>query len=143
MMDQLLRLGVKNTVTVEDLLRCINIAHTDVLKEQLLLEDAVWLWNYVIESHLTRSLGWEDWSTCRFIPGAERRSDLHRSFDVYAFQVPDIASSNRLVLEDHIAVAWTQRRRFEQPPPPWVTGSFPELGVPTIDEVVRLFILCF
>jgi len=143
MMDQLLRLGVKNTVTVEDLLRCVKIAHADVLKEQLLLEDAAWLWNYVIESHLTRSLGWEDWSTCRFIPGAERRSDLHRSFDVYASQVPDIASSNRLVLEDHIAVAWTQRRRFEQPPPPWVTGSFPELGVPTIDEVVRLFILCF
>jgi hypothetical protein len=76
---------------------------------------------------------WEEFSTIAFIPRNEGRLQ-DRDITKYGIIYPSIVCVNDLVREEFVAVTWTQRARFLNPPQ--LARSSHRVGVPGAEAVV-------
>ncbi|KXN87239.1 Sacsin [Leucoagaricus sp. SymC.cos] len=89
------------------------------------------------EEHLWRTL-----DNLRFIPRNKSAKPLpginaKRYIDEEILFLPDVVAPNQVVRVEFIPIAWTQRVLFSTEPHQRVRMVYPELGVPTAEEVVK------
>jgi sacsin len=83
---------------------------------------------------------WTQLDAIRFIPRSPvRQTKMERErLDISRFvkPFPDVVAPNEILQAQHEPIAWTQRALFAQPPNQRIMVAYPELGCPTVAEVV-------
>ena len=91
---------------------------------------------------LTKASEWCQLDAYSFIPArlSRRLGLVATSFNdlVFAQRLPRIASLNKILRQEYSAVAWTQRTLFDGTPSKKLFIVDESVGIPTVEEVVRL-----
>ncbi|KAG9010519.1 hypothetical protein FRB94_010285 [Tulasnella sp. JGI-2019a] len=139
-MPSLIQAGVRTKFDGPTLIECAIALDEDARGDEpdRVQVRATKFWNFFGNSSAIREIEFDAIANLRFIPANRHRHEVS-DFTEFArpLQNPDIASLNELVLAEHTSVVWTQRACFDVTPPDFITRMKPEMGVPTVEEVIR------
>ena len=107
------------------------------------MPDVLWCEWYTTRLPLTVTSAseWHQLDAYSFIPARlSRRLGVATSFNDLAFarRLPRIVSPSKILRQEYSAVAWTQRALFDGTPSKKLFIADESVGIPTVEEVVRL-----
>ncbi|KIK66157.1 hypothetical protein GYMLUDRAFT_219036 [Collybiopsis luxurians FD-317 M1] len=139
-------LDVQRRVTIDVFLQCAQVIQQDLLRDQLdeilLRERATIVYDHY-SNQLPREImsdrdTWIILDDISFIPrGTAGLPGI--SYDpgpYFAQQYPAVVRPRDLLREKYWSIAWTQRCRFDIPPAQNLIAVYPDIGVPTAEDVV-------
>ncbi|KAF9032342.1 hypothetical protein BDP27DRAFT_1436014 [Rhodocollybia butyracea] len=137
-------LDVKTVVDFTIFRQCAQAIHND---QDLQQNDNIVARAAVVYRHYNNNLPpqfmtkkhlWKALDNIRFIPrGTVALRDItYDPTPYFTKQYPDVVSLNELFLDEHQSIIWTQRAQFSIQPTRNLIAVYPEVGVPTAQEVV-------